>query len=258
MTAVETSLVEGVLTVTLARPERMNAINDDMLDGLAAVAIRAQDEAVRVIVLRGQGRAFCAGADLGVQADVDGPPGPSEATLIRSDEVFSAWEAIPVPVIAAVHGAAMAGGLELLLCCDLVVASNAAVFADAHARFGLLPGAGGSYRLPRRIGASAARLLLYTGDEIDAGEAFRIGLVDMLVVDDQLSKRVDELARMIAQRSPLALREMKRLVALAADVAPEAGLRAAHQAIVRHRASADFAEGLHAFLERRTPRFVGR
>ncbi|WP_138444223.1 enoyl-CoA hydratase/isomerase family protein [Sinomonas susongensis] len=257
MSAVEIHAKGRELRVTLNRPERRNAINADVLEGLAAAAARAAEPDIRVVVLEGSGSAFCAGADLGA-AGHDGLPGPSEAMLQESDRTFSAWEAIPVPVVAAVHGAAIAGGLELLLCCDIVVASEAARFADAHARFGLLPGAGGSYRLPRRVGQSSARLLLYTGEEIDAAEAYRIGLVDMLVHADELVERVGRLAGTIASRSPLVLREMKRLSGEAVALPVEAGLQSAHEAILRHRSSEDYAEGLQSFIERREPRFTGR
>ncbi|MGT2464106.1 enoyl-CoA hydratase/isomerase family protein [Sinomonas atrocyanea] len=257
MSAVEITAEGPQLRVTLNRPERRNAINVDVLQGLAVAAERAAEPGVRVVVLEGRGPAFCAGADLRAGGN-DGLPGPSEAMLAESTRVFSALEAIPVPVVAAVHGAAFAGGLELLLCCDIVVASDSARFADAHARFGLLPGAGGSYRLPRRVGQSSARLLLYTGEEIEAAEAYRIGLADILVHDDELADRVGALAQTIGSRSPLVLREMKRLSGEAAALPAEAGLQSAHEAILRHRSSEDYAEGLRSFAERREPRFTGR
>lgn len=257
MSAVEVLAKGPQLRVALNRPERRNAINAEVLDGLAAAAARAARPDIRVVVLEGRGPAFCAGADLGPGGD-GALPGPSEAMLAQSNRVFSAWESIPVPVVAAVHGAAFAGGLELLLCCDIVVASDSARFADAHARFGLLPGAGGSYRLPRRVGQSSARLLLYTGEEIDAAEAFRIGLADVLVQDGELADRVGALAETIGSRSPLVLREMKRLAGEAAALPADAGLRSAHEAILQHRSSEDYAEGLRSFAERREPRFTGR
>ncbi len=257
MSGVAVAWQAGVLSVALDRPERRNALDDGMLAALEEAAARAHDDEVRVVVLSGRGSAFCAGADLAPGTDEDGIPGPSEATLTTSDRVFRAWESIPVPVVAAVDGAAYAGGLELLLCCDLIVAGPAARFADAHARFGLLPGAGGAYRLPHRVGPAAAKLLLFTGEEIDAVEAHRIGLVDVLAAGDAAT-HVEGLAATLASRSPLGLRELKRLVGASRVLDAEAGLRAGLDAILTHRRSADYTEGLRAFAERRAPRFSGR
>lgn len=258
MTGLDVSIKDGVLTATLDRPERRNALDDALLAALEAAAHRAGESDIRVVVLAANGSAFCAGADLTVEGGHDGIPGPSEDTLLTSDRVFRAWEQIPVPVIASVQGAAFAGGLELVLCCDIVICANAARFADAHARFGLLPGAGGAYRLPRKVGASAASLLLFSGTEISAQEALRIGLADRLVPDDELAEQTGSLARHLASLSSLGLRETKRLISDAARLNHEDGLAAGRDAILRHRRSADYAEGLRAFAERRTPRFVGR
>ena len=257
MNGVEVTLSAGVLAVTLDRPERRNALDDGMLGALETAAARAASHDVRVVVLSARGPAFCAGADLGSAPDADGIPGPSEETLATSDRVFRAWEAIPVPVVAAVDGAAFAGGLELLLCCDLIIAGPSARFADAHARFGLIPGAGGAYRLPCRIGPAAAKLLLFTGNEIDAAEAHRIGLADVLV-NGNLDDYVARLADTLASRSPLGLRELKRLVAASGSLTSDAALAAGLDAILSHRRSADYSEGLRSFAERREPRFTGR
>jgi enoyl-CoA hydratase len=259
MTGVDVTFADGVLSVALDRPERRNALDAAMLDALEQAAAQASsDETVRAVVLSGRGPAFCAGADLAPTVDTDGVPGPTEAMLTTSDRVFRAWEAIPVPVVAAVDGAAFAGGLELLLCCDLIVAGPRARFADAHSRFGLLPGAGGAYRLPRRVGAAAAKLLLFTGDDIDVAEAHRLGLVDVIAPDGDTNAAVGELVATLVSRSPRALRELKRLVRTSEVLPVDAGLAEGLDAIIRHRRTADYAEGLRAFAERREPRFTGR
>lgn len=248
---------DGILRIILNRPDKLNALSSAMLDELdKAIGVAAGDE-VRVVVVGARGRAFCAGADLGENA-VGPVHGPPPEMLTRSDAVFTALEALPKPVVAAVGGMAYAGGLELALSCDIIAASHSAVFSDAHANFGLLPGAGGSYRLPQRVPPSFAKLMLFTGDRFTAAELKAVGLVDVLLEDDEFEDGVGRLAHSIAAKSPLGMARMKGLVAEAASLAPAEGLASALEASHRHQRSLDYAEGLRAFAEKRLPKFVGR
>ena len=259
MTAEVECLADGsVLSVYLNRPDKLNAISSGMLDALEDAVDEARAEKYRVVVIRGRGRAFCAGGDLGSNGHGGAIAGPPASMLERSNEVFAALEALPKPVIAAVHGTACAGGLELALSCDLIVAANSARLGDMHANFGLLPGAGGTYRLSRRIGPSKAKYLMFTGELFGAAELAQAGLVDQVYPDADFDASVDALASGIAGKSPLGLAQMKHLALEASTLSREEGLASALEVALRYRHSADYAEGLRSFAEKRAPRFEGR
>lgn len=245
----------GTLWVRMNRPEALNALSPDMVGALSDVfADVATDPGVRVVVLTGSGRAFCAGADLKHVRRVQ-EQGGLAGYLQTLHNLFHQIESCPKPVIAAVNGLAMAGGLELLLCCDLVVAVRSARLADAHAKVGLLPGGGATVRLPRAIGLRAAKLLLYTGEAWTADVFHALGLVNQLVDDDGLDAAATELARCIQANSPVALAGVKALVQANASQPLEAAL--AHELAVstQHAESADALEGVRAFEGKRAPRF---
>lgn len=248
---------QQVLRITLHRPDAMNALNPSLLRGLAAALDQAQAQGdVRAVVITGAGRAFCAGADLKfVQGDQAAATG---RFLDELGVLLNRIEAFPVPVIAAVNGLALAGGLELVLCCDLVLAARSARFGDAHANYGLLPGGGGSVRLPRRIGATRAKYLMLTGELVTASAMETAGLVSRVVDDEVLPAEALALAGRIAARSPLALARMKRLVDDGLEQPAAVALRQELQVVALHRHSADMREGLLAFKEKREPRFGGR
>lgn len=203
----ETILVtrsDGVATITLNRPQVLNAINGKMLDELDAVLSELeQDEAIRVVVLTGAGRAFSAGRD----ANEIG-----SATHRSAADLWVRLEQIGKPVIAAVNGLCYTGALSMLLCFDLVVASEEAVFADTHAKFGMRHGGGTTQRLPNAIGPRAAKELLFTCEPIDAHEAHRLALVNRVVPAERLEQEVGALARSIARNDPEALRVTKMLI----------------------------------------------
>ncbi len=250
----------GTAWITINRPDALNALSLEVFRELGdALADARSDEGIRVVVLTGAGRAFCAGADL-----KDFGAGSSDfvkATqqfLYEAGAVFDALEALPKPVIAAVNGLALAGGLELVLCCDLVIAAESARLGDAHGNFGLIPGGGGSIRLPRRIGPTLAKYLMFTGESLSASELVAAGLVTRVVPDTELADEVSALADRIASKSPLAVRRMKQLVDDGMEQSVRTGVRLELLAMEAHAHSYDLAEGLAAFSEKRVPNFQGR
>jgi enoyl-CoA hydratase/carnithine racemase len=248
--------------ITLERPEVMNSLSPELLGELdAALAAAGSDAGIRVVVVTGSGRAFCAGADLSFALDAlaGGEGGAALIAFVeRAAAVLSRLEALPKPVIAAVNGLALAGGLELVLCCDLVVAAESARIGDVHANYGLLPGAGGAVRLARKIGPTRAKHLLFTGEMVPASELVTAGLVNSVVPDGELVSAVDKLVGAIAEKSPLGLGAMKRLVAEGLEQPLDAALRLERDALAAHVQSQDLREGLAAFREKRKPRFEGR
>jgi len=249
----------SALWLRLNRPDALNGISPEILAGLDAGLDRAeQDPEVRAVVLTATGRAFCAGADLAhVRRAVD-HDGGHQQFLHDAGRVLCRVEAFGLPVIAAVQGLALAGGLELLLCADLVVAAESARIGDAHANFGLLPGGGGSIRLPRRVGPARAKYLLFTGDARPARDFLDTDLVTLVVPDEELVGAVDGLVEKIARKSATGLRRMKELVADGMEVPQSVGLRMELQHSAAHERSDDFREGLAAFFDKRAPRFTDR
>src|SRR5579883_3289668 len=253
---------EGALgLLTLNRPEALNALLPEMLDRLQAVLTEIEGgDDVRVLILTGAGeKAFCVGADLKARAqeyEEDGAGPDPLADRVR--RVFAHLESLPVPVIAAINGYALGGGLELALACDLRLAAEGAKLGFPEAKVGSMPGAGGTQRVTRLIGPARAKELMFTGEFIDAQEAARLGLVNRVVPRPQLLGEARALGSALALRAPLSLRAIKAAVHLALDAPLEAGLafeRMAH-AVLRH--SRDRREGIQAFLEKREPRFTGR
>jgi enoyl-CoA hydratase len=245
----------------LQRPEAMNAISTPLLDALnVALEEIEADDSVRVVVLTGTGRAFCAGADLKGLANDAGALDPSEVVEFvgYAGRTIERLAALRQPVIAGVNGLALAGGLELLLASDIVVASTAARIGDAHANYGLLPGAGGSVRLSRIVGTHMAKYLALTGEHFSPSSRVLEGLVSEIVEPDELEGRLAELATALAAKSPLGLARMKQLVNDAPDLSLRDALAAEQRALHEQCRSADFAEGIAAFAERRTPSYPGR
>lgn len=246
-----------VVTLTLNRPAARNALDRaSARDLIAALTSLAKHAEIRVLVLTGAGdRAFCAGADLRERLTM----GPAERTA-HTDAIAAVADALadfPTPTVAAIRGFALAGGAELAVACDLRIAATDAVFGFPEVAIGIFPGAGGVVRLPRLIGAGAARDLLFTGRRVAAEEAYRLGLVDRLVEVAALGAATAEVASSIAVNAPLAMRALKRALIEGAGQ-PD---KIAHQTARRHRqpldATADYAEGLAAFGERRAARFRG-
>jgi enoyl-CoA hydratase len=200
---------DGVATLTLNRPEALNAMSPSMFVELRAHldAIGSETETVGCVVLQGAGKSFSAGNDIKAILSGDRAPTPHFQA-----ETIDALEALPQPVIASVHGHCYTGALEVVLGCDLIVATESARFADTHGKFSLTPTWGMSQRLPRRIGAGAARMLMFTGQPVSGIEAAKLGLVDLCVPDEALRDRTVELAQTIVANSWHTLRADKLLV----------------------------------------------
>ncbi len=242
--------------ITMERPEAMNALELGMIGKMTAqLNAWKNDPAVRTVVITGTGRAFCAGADL-KQAGALVPAGERDF-LDNIIEFFDALRAFPRPVIAAVNGMALAGGLETVMACDIVIAAQSARFGDAHSNFGVFPGGGGAALLPRKIPLNVAKYLLFTGDSISADEMKGYGLVNEVVADAELRDRAQALGEKFAQKSPVVLTRMKRVADEAADRTLADSLRIEVLELRNHQRSYDIQEGLRAFAEKRKPEFKG-
>ncbi|MDZ4173113.1 MAG: enoyl-CoA hydratase/isomerase family protein [Hydrogenophaga sp.] len=245
---------DSVLWIRINRPKALNALNDDVLKGLNDALDFAEGQTrVNAVVVTGTGRAFCAGADLVVIHD----HGTADTFLKRLNTTLNRLECFPKPVVAMVNGLALAGGLELILCCDVVLAARSAAFGDGHARYGLLPGGGASVRLPRIVGLNRAKYLFFSGETMPAEAFVSSGLVHQVVDDDQLLAATAALVAKIAQKSPLGLRRMKSLANESLEQTLEVALRREIEAGRQHQTSHDMQEGLAAFKGKRAPRFTG-
>jgi enoyl-CoA hydratase/carnithine racemase len=257
---VETILVErsddGIVTVTLNRPAKKNAIDARMWDELLEVFAEIGESTTdRVLVLTGAGDAFCSGADLGGEADADRH---QLQRMHHFNRVGLALHAIPKPAIAKVNGVAAGAGLNLALGCDLVVASDRARFAEIFAKRGLSLDLGGSWLLPRLVGLHRAKELALLADLVDAKEAERLGLVNRVVAHEDLDAFVADWAARLAAGPPLALSMTKRMLNNAFSVTLSEALDAEAMAQSVNVASKDTREAIQAFLEKRTPVFRGR
>jgi len=253
-----TACADGVATLTLNRPEARNALDMAMRRDLEDALSRLDgDPSVRVLVVRGAGEHFCSGGDVKFMREnpMTAAEGQSRVEAInRAIVVLARFRA---PTIAMVDGAAAGAGCNLALACDLVVASDRARFGELFARIGLIPDAGGTYFLPRRVGLARAKELVFTADIIDAREAERIGLINRVVPAPELERETLALARRIADGPPRVLAAAKALL----DRAPTLDLESAlhWEALTQGAmiAAADHREGLRSFFEKRPPRFTG-
>lgn len=250
---------DGVAVVTLNRPEAMNSIDPECNEQLLAIWDQvSSDEEIRVVVLTGTGeRAFCTGADLKKTM----PPADSAARQVfRAGTLHSNFGTLQTdkPVIAAINGYALGGGLELALLADIRICSDNAQFGLPEVRVGSIPGAGGTQRLIRAVGQSDAMWMLLTGERIDAIEALRIGLVSKVVPLAALPETAISLARAMAANAPLAMTAAKRLAMTGRELPLAGGLELERQAFGVLRDSEDRLEGRRAFADKRAPIFRGR
>lgn len=252
--AVSVSGTVGI--VELARPDKFNALTPETfrLIDEARAGFEA-DPGVRAMLVRAQGRHFCTGADLAAVKSTIGDPDALDRFLAAGHEALLRLEASPLPVVAAVHGLCLAGGLELMLAADICIASRSARIGDQHAQFGLVPGWGGSQRLTRIVGLRRALDLFFTARWLDAGEALNLGLVNRIAEDDALQDEALAYCAALAERSAVGLAEMKRLARQGLETGLADGLRLEREIAARALPGADAAEGLAAFEARRKPDF---
>lgn len=246
-----------VATITLNRPKSLNALNTEVLNELfqAAETVGAND-AIRVLILTGSGeKAFAAGADITELAELSTLQG--KAFVAGGHKTMSQFQSLPIPVIAAVNGFALGGGLELALSCDFIYASENAKFGLPEITLGLIPGFGGTQRLSRIIGKNMAKEMIFTGKIITAVEAMGLGIVNQVVPADQLMETVLKTARSMAAKGSVSLCMAKQSINRGLDVDLAAGCQMEIDAFAICLASTDAKEGTHAFLEKRKPEFKG-
>ena len=248
---------QGIGLITISRPEKLNALNATVLDELDECFSEANEtDEIRGVIVTGEGpKAFVAGADIQEFADLN--PEDAEDMARRGQSVFQRIEDMLIPVIAAVNGYALGGGCELAISCHMRIASDNAAFAQPEVNLGLIPGYGGTQRLPRLIGRGLATEMLLTGDMIDASRAYEIGLVNKVVALDELLEISKTLMTTIISRAPVAISLVLEAIR-ASYLAPDEGLRREVTLFGRACETEDFKEGVSAFLEKRPAAFQGR
>jgi len=249
---------EGIATITINRPEVRNALNEEAVGELLARLQDAEtDPTVRVVVITGAGdRAFCSGLDLNIIKGVS-PLRGTEASR-NGQYLCDRIEALGKPVIAAINGYALGGGIELAMACDIRIASENAQIGQTEVNVGLIPGWGGTQRLPRYVGKGIAKEMVFTGKRIDAKTAERLGLINAVVPPDQLKAKAMELATELAGKPPIAIRLMKSLINNSTETHPDIGLWQEAEAFGIVASTEDFNEGVSAFLEKRKPQYKGK
>jgi 2-(1,2-epoxy-1,2-dihydrophenyl)acetyl-CoA isomerase len=257
LTEVRYAVEARVATITLDRPDALNALTIPMKTSLlAALREAGRDDSVRAVVLTGEGRAFCAGQDLRERLEPDAAPLDREIRD-RYNPIVLAMRALPKPIIGAINGVAAGAGASLALACDLRIAARGASLTLAFGRVGLIPDSGATWLLPRLVGSALAADMALAGRTISAEEAERVGLVSRVVDDGELLAAAHELAERVASGAPVAMALTKRALqrSLESTLAEALEYEADAQAVAGR--TADHAEGLRAFLERRSPDFRG-
>jgi len=246
-----------VAVLTINRPDKMNALSEQVRAEMLAHLDRiATDDGVGVVVITGAGdKAFIAGADI---SEFEGRSPFDQRHAMRSPRIFDVMATYPKPVIAMINGYCLGGGCELAMSCDLRVASNKASFGQPEINLGLIPGGGGTQRMPRIVGTGQAMRLILSGDRIPAEEAKQIGLADLVFPHDELRAKTLELAQRIASKSPLTLKVAKEAIRASERMAVEEGLLYERDLFCLCFASDDKREGVAAFLEKRQAAWTGR
>jgi len=248
----------SVATLTLNRPDRRNAISYELIDDLIRALEEVRDSTARIAIITGAGKAFCSGMDLdNMKALIGRTPEQNLEDARTTVSLFRSLYEFPKPTIAAVNGAAIAGGTGLALLCDFTLAVPEAKFGYTEVRIGFVPAIVGTFLL-RQVGEKIARDLLLTGRIFDAAEALKMGLINEIVPPEKLLDRACELAAHLAELSPLSLHNTKRLLTRHARAELDAQIEAAIRENAGIRESADFREGIESFLEKRKPKWTGR
>jgi len=249
---------DGLVLVTVNRPTKMNALNQAVISELGqAFRMAREDDAIKGVILTGAGeKAFIAGADIGEVAESSAIQ--AETLSRRGQRVFRSLETMRKPSVAAINGYALGGGLELAMCCTIRVASDNAKLGQPEVKLGLVPGYGGTQRLPRLVGRGRALELLLSGEPVDANEAYRIGLINAVTPQAELIATAKQWARKVIANAPVAVGYVMEAVDAGLDGGLEAGLRFEATAFGLAAASSDGHEGTAAFLEKRKPLFTGR
>lgn len=251
---------DGIVTVTLNRPDKLNALIGHMRRDLAeALEETGSDRTVRVVVITGAGRAFCAGGDIGYMAELIERRDSEEFSRLLGSarRVVTVIRQMTKPVIAAVNGVASGAGCNLALACDLRVVGTDATFSQSFVKIGLHPDWGGTYFLPHLVTPNKACELFFLGESIDAQEALRLGIVNRVVAPDELAGATRELAERLRDASPVSIAAAKQAVYLSQSADLEEMLRFETEAQLRCFESEDAREGIRAFLEKRPPKFTG-
>jgi len=248
-------IAQGIATVTVNRPDAMNSLNNDVLNDLYDVFTQlAQDESVLAIIVTGEGKAFVAGADIAAMHTMD--PVEARALSANGHRVMNLIESTQKPVIAAVNGFALGGGCELAMACDIRIASERAKFGQPEVNLGIIPGFGGTQRLPRLVGKGMAKLLIMTGDIIDAQEANQIGLVEKVVAPEHLMEAANAMAIKIMSKAPLAIASAKTTIDVSYNKDVSVASDIEIEAFAQLFSTADKMEGIGAFLEKRPAKFT--
>ena len=249
---------DGIATITINRPKALNALNEETIpEFFSSLEDAEKDENVRVIVITGAGeKAFCAGLDLKTVMDISVIKAVETSRL--GQKLTLAIEELGKPVIAAINGYALGGGLELAMACDIRIASENARIGQTEVNVGLIPGWGGTQRLPRLVGKGIAKELVFTGKMIDAKTAERIGLINMVVPPEKLKSAVEELSKVIMSKPPIAIKLAKELINRSIETDQGTGLVHEAEAFGILASTEDYREGVSAFIEKRKPEYKGK
>lgn len=244
--------------IALHRPKALNALNTELLQELSNLLDRIkEDKSLEIVIITGSGeKAFAAGADIAEMQKLTAIEGRNFGKI--GQDVFNKLESLPQPVIAAVNGFALGGGCELAMACDIRIASEKAKFGQPEVSLGITPGFGGTQRLPRLIGKGRAKELIYTGDMIDAGEAYRIGLVNKVVAPEELMNAAQVMAAKILSRAPVAVQLSKAAVNEGLNMDLASGIAYEAEVFGLCFATVDQKEGMTAFVEKRKANFTGK
>lgn len=247
----------GIAYITINRPESLNALSNEVLDELhTAFNAVENDTKVKSVILTGEGKAFVAGADIAEMVKLSTLEG--RAMMVKGQNVMNQIEMLNKPVIAAVNGYALGGGCELAMACDIRIASENAKFGQPEVNLGIIPGFGGTQRLPRLVGKGMGKYLIMTAEMIDAYEAYRIGLVEKVVPAEELIGIAEKTARIIMSKAPIAIQAAKLSINKGINLDIMTGVSFEGEALVAPFSSEDRIEGMTAFLEKRPAKFKNK